>query len=128
MPVTKHNPDELFPKYRSYSHAVELSGDMRILYISGLNGFLADGVTMPESFEEQCEVIWGHLGAILKSANMEFENVVSLRTYLSSPEYREENARIGEKFLADHDPAYTVVCCQLLDPSWKLEIEAIAAI
>jgi hypothetical protein len=45
MPTIKHNPTGLFPQYRNYSHAVEVSGDSRILFISGLNGYLADGIT-----------------------------------------------------------------------------------
>ena len=59
MPVTKHNPATPFPQYRNYSHAVEVSGETHILLISGLNGYLPNGSTMPESFEEQGDVIWG---------------------------------------------------------------------
>ena len=127
MPITKHNPAELFPQYHNYSHAVELSRNSRLLFISGLNGYLADGATMPNSFEEQGEMIWGYIGAILKSANMNYENIVSLRTYLSSPEYDEPNVKLRMKYLGKHQPALTVVCCQLLEPQWKLEIEAVAA-
>jgi 2-iminobutanoate/2-iminopropanoate deaminase len=31
------------------------------------------------------------------------------------------------KYLGDHRPSSTVVCCRLLDPKWKLEVEAMAA-
>lgn len=128
MPITKHNPTELFPPYRNYSHAVEVSGDSRILFISGLNGYLADGITMPDSFQEQGEMIWIYIGAILKSAGMGYANIVSLRTYLSSPEYDEPNVQLRMKYLGDNKPASTVICCQLLESKWKLEIEAVAAI
>jgi len=127
MTITKHNPKELFPPYRNYSHAVEVSGDSRLLFISGLNGYLPDGKTMPESFEEQGELIWGHIGAILQSANMTYENIVSLRTYLSSPEYDEPNVQLRMKYLGNNQPTSTVICCQLLESKWKLEIEAVAA-
>lgn len=127
MPTTKHNPTELFPQYRNYSHAIEVSSNSRLLFISGLNGYLADGRTMPESFEEQGQIIWRHIGVILKSAEMTYENIVSLRTYLSSPEYDEPNVKLRMKYLEDNQPASTVICCQLLDPKWKLEIEAVAA-
>ena len=127
MPVTKHNPSELFPQYRSYSHAVEVSGDSRLLFISGLNGYLSDGKTMPDSFEEQGELIWGYIGAILKSAGMTYGNIVSLRTYLSSPDYDEPNVKLRVKYLGNNRPASTVICCQLLESKWKLEIEAVAA-
>jgi 2-iminobutanoate/2-iminopropanoate deaminase len=128
MPITKHNPKELFPQYRNYSHAVEVSGDSRLLFISGLNGYLPDGTSMPDSFEEQGEIIWGYIGVLLKSAGMTYENIVSLRTYLSSPEYDEPNVKLREKYLKDHQPASTVICCQLLETKWKLEIEVVAAI
>jgi 2-iminobutanoate/2-iminopropanoate deaminase len=127
MPTRKHNPPEVFPQYRAYSHGVEVRGDARLLFISGLNGYEADGRTMPESFEAQAELIWQHLRAILRSAGMDVRNLVSLRTYLADPADDEANVRMRVKHLRDHEPASTVVCCRLLDPRWKLEVEAVAA-
>lgn len=127
MPVIQHNPENMYPQYQNYSHAVEIRGDSRLLIISGLNGYQQDGQTMPESFEEQCELIWQHLGAILESANMTYRNLVSLRFFLASPDYDEANMRLRKKYLGDHTAALTVVCAQLLDTKWKLEIEAMAA-
>ena len=127
MPVIKHNPAGLFPQYRCYSHATEIRGDSLLLIISGLNGYLADGITMPESFEEQAEIIWGHIRTLLHSAGMDMSNLVSLRTYLADPKDDEANVRMRVKHLGAHEPSSTVVCCQLLDPKWKLEIEAMAA-
>jgi 2-iminobutanoate/2-iminopropanoate deaminase len=127
VPVIKHNPKELFPQYRCYSHATEIQGDSRLLIISGLNGYLSDGKTMPESFEEQAEIIWTHIQTLLHSAGMDLHNLVSIRTYLADPQYDEANVRMRVKFLGTHEPSLTVVCCQLLDPRWKLEVEAMAA-
>ena len=127
MPITMHNPEELFPVYRNYSHGIEVSSNARLLFISGLNGYLADGTTMPESFEEQGEIVWEHMGAILKSAGMTYDNIVSLRTYLASPAYDEPNVKLRMKYLGNNQPALTVICCQLLEKKWKLEMEAVAA-
>ncbi|HZJ23455.1 MAG TPA: RidA family protein [Anaerolineales bacterium] len=127
MPVIKHNPKDLYPQYQSYSHAMEVSSGSRLLIISGLNGYLADGKSMPETFEEQGEMIWKHLGTILESAQMGYQNLVSIRFYLASPEFDEPNVRLRKKYLGSHQPALTVICCQLLDPHWKLEVEAMAA-
>jgi 2-iminobutanoate/2-iminopropanoate deaminase len=126
MPVVKHNPQKMYPQYQNYSHAIEVNRDSRLLIISGLNGILQDGKTIPDSFEEQCELIWQHLGTILESAQMTYRNLVSMRFYLASPEYDEPNVRLRKRYLGDHQIALTVVCVQLLDPKWKLEIEAIA--
>ena len=127
MPIIKHNPDTLFPQYQNYSHAIEIGVGSRLLIISGLNGYLADGKTMPESFEEQGDIIWGHLGTILQSANMTYQNLVSVRTYLAHPEYDAQNMALRKKYLGDHQPTLTVVVSQLLLPNWKLEVEAMAA-
>jgi enamine deaminase RidA (YjgF/YER057c/UK114 family) len=127
MPITRHNPTELFPQYRNYSHAVEVSGDSRLLFISGLNGYLSDGKTMPDSFEGQGQIIWGHIGSVIKSVRMTYDNIVSLRTYLAGPEYDEPNVILRMKYLGNNQPASTVICCQLLESKWKLEIEAVAA-
>lgn len=127
MPVKRHNPNGLFPQYRCYSHATEIRGDSRLLMISGLNGYLADGKTMPESFEAQAEIIWTHIGTILRTAAMDYGNLVFVRTYLANPEDDEANVRTRVRFLGGHEPSLTVVCCRLLDPKWKLEVEAVAA-
>ena len=127
MPIIKHNPDNIFPPYRNYSHAVEVKGDSSLLFISGLNGYLQDGQTMPDSFEEQGEIIWQHIGTILASADMDYQNLVSIRTYLSDPSYDEANVQLRVKYLGDNRPSSTVICCQLLDSKWKLEVEAVAA-
>jgi 2-iminobutanoate/2-iminopropanoate deaminase len=127
MSIIKHNPENLFPPYRNYSHAIEIKGDSTLLIISGLNGYLKDGQTMPESFEAQGEIIWQHIGSILNSAGMNYQNLVSIRTYLSNPKYDEANVQLRVKYLGENRPASTVICCQLLESKWKLEIEAIAA-
>jgi enamine deaminase RidA (YjgF/YER057c/UK114 family) len=127
MPIIKHNPEKLFPQYANYSHAIEIGVGSRLLIISGLNGYLADGKTMSEGFEEQGELIWQHIGVILESARMGYHHLVSVRTYLAHPEYDAPNMALRKKYLGTHEPTLTVICTQLLLPNWKLEIEAMAA-
>ncbi|MBW4436607.1 MAG: RidA family protein [Pleurocapsa minor GSE-CHR-MK-17-07R] len=127
MPIIQHNPADLFPPYRAYSHAIEISGPAKLLVISGLNGYESDGLTMPESFEEQGDLIWNYMGMLLHAAGMDYSNLVSVRTYLADPAYDEQNVQLRLRYLGNHRPALTVVCCQLLEPKWKLEVEAMAA-
>jgi 2-iminobutanoate/2-iminopropanoate deaminase len=124
---TLHNPPELYPRYSNYSHAVEVRAGARLLFVGGLNGYLPDGKTMPLTFDEQAEIIWGHLKTILGAAGMTVQNFVSLRCYLADPKYDEANVRMRGKHLGEHSVSLTVICCQLLDPKWKLEVEAVAA-
>lgn len=127
MSIKLHTPKGIFPPYQNYSHAVEVNEGARTLFISGLNGYLANGIDMPESFEEQAELIWQYIGVILQSADMDYQNIVSLRFYLADPMYDEANVKILSKYLGSHHPARTVICCQLLEKKWKLEIETVAA-
>jgi enamine deaminase RidA (YjgF/YER057c/UK114 family) len=83
--------------------------------------------TQQKFFEEQGEIIWTHIGTLLKAAGMDYENIVSLRTYLADPQDDEANVQLRMKYLGDHQTASTVICCRLLDPKWKLEVEAMAA-
>ncbi len=127
MPLITHSPAAVFPPYRSYSHAVEVTAGSRLLFISGLNGYESDGKSMPDSFEGQAERIWAHLQTILKNAGMGLNCLVSMRFYLADPQYDEAHVRMRVKYLGSHRPALTVICCRLLEPQWKIEVEAVAA-
>jgi 2-iminobutanoate/2-iminopropanoate deaminase len=127
MSVIQHNPDGVFPPYRSYSHAVEVKANTDLLFISGLNGYHEDGATMPESFTEQGELVWQHIGTILKSAGMDYNNVISIRTYLADPSYDEANVKLRQKYMGSNRPSLTVIVSRLLEEKWKLEVEVIAA-
>ena len=126
MTVIRHNPANVFPPYRAYAHATEVRGDARLLFVSGLNGYETDGKTLPDSFDAQADLIWTHLRTILASAGMDTGDLVSLRTSLADPADDEANVRMRVKHLGTRQVALTVVCCRLLDPRLKLEIEAVA--
>lgn len=96
MPIVSHNPSELFPPYRGYSHATEIRGDSRLLVISGLNGYLADGTTLPASFEEQGDLIWRYMGVLLRSADMDYRHLVSLHLSGRSRRRRGQRAAAPE--------------------------------
>ena len=70
--------------------------------ISGLNGYLANSIDMPEKFEEQADLIWKHIGTILNSAGMTYPKHRSLRFYLADPSYDEANVQIMMKYLGNH--------------------------
>ncbi len=127
MALTQHNPNALFPPYANYAHAVEVAAGSRLLFISGLNGFSADGQSMPSDFEGQAELIWNHLETVLQDADMSIENLVSLRFYLAHPAHDPANVAVLKRRLGSHHAARTVVCAGMLEPGWLVEIEAIAA-
>jgi enamine deaminase RidA (YjgF/YER057c/UK114 family) len=126
MVITQHNPADLYPPYVNYAHAVEVAPNARTLYISGLNGLERDGTT-PATFEEQAELVWRNLVAVLASAGMSRTDLVSLRFYLAEAAFDPANVAILRSHLGEHRAARTVVCAQLLEPGWLTELEAIAA-
>jgi enamine deaminase RidA (YjgF/YER057c/UK114 family) len=125
--LRRHNPPELFPPYANYAHAIEVAAGSRLLFVSGLNGFEADGATMPASFGGQADLIWSHLETVLASAEMTFENLVSLRFYLADAANDPDNVAVLKRRLGGHHVTRTVVCTGLLEPGWLVEIEAVAA-
>lgn len=127
MALTQHNPDALFPPYANYAHAVEVAAGSRLLFISGLNGYQADGKSMPSDFDGQADLIWSHLETILHEADMSIENLVSLRFYLAHPAHDPANVAVLKRRLGVHHAARTVICVGMLEPGWLVEIEAVAA-
>ena len=125
--VTPHNPASLFPPYAAYAHAVEVPAGARTLYVSGLNGYEADGRTLPPDFEGQARLVWRHLGAALAAAAMTYADLVQLRFYLASAEDDPANVALIREHLGDHVACRTVVVQQLLEPWWRIEVEAVAA-
>ncbi|MGL5860315.1 MAG: RidA family protein [Phycicoccus sp.] len=122
-----HNPEAAYPPYANYAHAVEVPPDARTLHISGLNGYHTTGGTLPADFEGQVTNVWAHLGAVLDSAGMRYEDLVSLRFFLVSADDDPANVAAIRAHLGDHLAARTVVVQQLLEPEWLVEVEAVAA-
>lgn len=71
---------------------------------------------------DQCLTI---IAGVLKEAGSSFEHVVRTRIYLTSAEDWEAVGRVHGKFFSLIRPAATMVVVQaLIDPRWKVEIEA----
>lgn len=124
--ITHHNPASIYPPAGPYAHGVEVSGPSRLLYISGTMGLTPDGGAAA-GFEAQCEQAWANIGAVLQSAGMTWRNLVKVNCFLGDRGDRDVNAAVRNRVLGDHEVAVTVVAVTLLDPAWKLEIEAVAA-
>ena len=122
-----HNPAGVFPPYRNYAHAVEVPPGARTLYISGINGYDATGEHLPDDFAGQVANVWSTLSEILASADMTVADLVSLRFFLTSPDDDAANVEAIVAHLGSTLVARTVVVQQLLEPEWRVEIEAIAA-
>ena len=119
-------PAVLAPAQGGYSHAVEVVATCHHLYVSGQIPVRPDG-QVPDSFAAQCQTVWDNLLAVLAHAHYEPRHLVKLTTFLSSSSFGDENAAIRRERLGDLRPALTVIITGIYDPSWLLEIEAVAA-
>ena len=105
-----------------FSRAVRVG---KHVYVSGTGPVDADTAD-PAAQTEQCLKL---IATILKEAGSSIEHVVRTRVYLTRLEDWEEIGRIHGKFFSIIRPAATmVVVASLLNPDWRVEIEADAII
>ena len=127
MPFRFHNPSAVAAPSGNYAHGLEVPPAARYLFISGQIPSAEENDIIPDTFEAQCEAVWGNLIAILASANMTVANLVKVTTFLTHRDQASANSHIRQQVLGTHTPALTVIIAQTLDSAWLLEIEAIAA-
>jgi len=122
-----HTPQSIAPTNGSYSHGVEVPPNSRLLYVAGQIPVRMDG-SIPESIEEQTEIVWRNILAILAEAGMSITDVVKINSYLTRAENFARFAATRAKFLSGHKPASTTaVVTALAKPEFLIEVEAIAA-
>ena len=109
-----------------YAQAVRLSGFDKLVFVSGQIPVEADGA-VPETFADQCRLVWRNVEAQLRAAGMGLADIVKVTTFLSDRSYAAENSAIRREVLAGLTPALTIIIAGIYDPAWLLEIEAIAA-
>lgn len=108
------------------AEAVELSGEGRLLFISGQVPLDLDE-TLPADFTGQARQAWRNLEAQLRAADMTLDNLVKVTTFLSDRRYAAENRAVRLEVLGDRTVALTVIIAGIFDEAWLLEIEAVAA-
>lgn len=115
----------LEPSGLSYSQAFLVEAPKRILFVSGQVP-QDDRGSAPEGFEAQCRLAWANVVRRLSEADMGLANLAKVNIFLAKRDYRTANSAIRHEVLGVHSPAITVVVAEIFDPSWLLEIDAIA--
>lgn len=122
-----HDPlTGIYQATNDYVHATEALSPARLLFISGTMG-LDDKGHAGKTIDEQLELIWSNIAVILRHADMTEQNIVKVTTFLTDPTFADANAKWRMKALGNQPVATTSVIVQTLDPTWLLEIDAIAA-
>ena len=121
-------PDSIAPPAANYAHAILSERAGTWLHTSGVVPIRPDR-SVPESIEEQAEVVWQNLTAILQDAMMGPNDVVSITTYVVVDHLASLSVvmQARDKALAGRRVASTLVTVPALaNPTWKLEIALIA--
>jgi enamine deaminase RidA (YjgF/YER057c/UK114 family) len=122
-----HNPRSIGAPIGTYSHGIEVPPGARWLYVAGQIGVRPDG-SVPATIEEQTEVVWQNILAVLADAGMGIGDVVKITSFLTRHENFPRFAEVRAKFLGSHRPASTLlVISSLARPEFLVEVEAIVA-
>ena len=120
--VTGHSPYE---GTAGFSRAV-VAGDR--VHVSGTAPIPADGTAPPDGAYDQTKLILEIVGEALTRAGSGLAHVVRTNIYVTAREHWPEVARAHGETFGDVRPAATCVVADLLDPAWKVEIEAEAVL
>ena len=127
MKTIAHSPTTgIYPETADYVHALEVREPARLLFVAGTMGLDERGVA-GATLEEQLELLWSNIRAILASAGMTTDNVVRLTSYLRDAAYAPANAAARQRALGGRRIPTTAIVVQTLVPEWLVEIEVIAA-
>jgi enamine deaminase RidA (YjgF/YER057c/UK114 family) len=100
-----------------FSRAVRVG---KVVHVAGTGPVGADDL----SAAEQTRVVLRLIEAALKQAGARFEHVYRTRMFIAHLEDWEEIGRAHGEVFGEIRPAATMVVASLLNPKWRVEIEA----
>lgn len=127
--IQRSNPPGLgVPRVPFVQTAVAVG--QRLLFISGLAPIDEDRNVVGATIVEQTREVYKKLGLALAAHGCGFSNLVKITIYLRDPaDIADFNSIPGDFYAKDEYPAATLVAgVRLVDPSWRVEIEAIAVL
>ena len=120
-------PADIAAPAANYAHAVLTEQAGRWLHTSGVVPVAPDGST-PGSLAEQAGVVWANIAAMLRDADMEPSDIVSVTTYVVVGEDLAPVMDARDRALGGHRAASTLVTVPALArPEWRMEVAIIAA-
>jgi len=120
-------PADIAAPAANYAHAVLTEGATRWLHTSGVVPVAPDGST-PESLADQATLVWANIAAMLRDADMEPSDIVSVTTYVVVGEELAPVMAARDAALDGHRAASTLVTVPALARlEWRMEVAVIAA-
>jgi enamine deaminase RidA (YjgF/YER057c/UK114 family) len=121
------NPQGIHEPLGSYSHQIEISGNERLLVLSGQVGMRQDG-TVPDDPFEQINIAFENILHNLQAANMDVNDIIKLTYYLVGEIDTAKRREIVLSKLHGHQPCSTLLyVAALASPMFRVEIDAWAS-
>ncbi|HEY2218315.1 MAG TPA: RidA family protein [Gaiellaceae bacterium] len=114
-----------FEQRVGYSRAVRVGSHV---WVSGTAPIMPDDADPPDDAYGQAQVCLEIIGRALAEAGATFDDVVRTRIYITNAGDIDEVGRAHGEVFAAARPATTGIVTELLDPRWRVEIEAEAVI
>lgn len=127
------NPKEMGAAPKFYSHAVSLSGQGKLIYVSGQVSWGPDGkVVGAGDMRAQCKQVFDNVTAVLKSAGATWDDIIKINGYMVdvTPDHVAAYREVRQNYLKPGNlPASTLVgVTALVQPELLLEVEVVAAL
>jgi len=122
MAITRIKSGGVFEEKVGYCRAVVANG---MVFVAGT---VAAGPDVPEDVAAQCASALDVIRGALEKAGSSFEHVVRVTYYLPVASDFEACWPELRKAFGENPPASTMLCCDLIDPKYKIEIEVTAVL
>jgi enamine deaminase RidA (YjgF/YER057c/UK114 family) len=124
----KHvTPAGIRPPFARYSYAVEVPPGSRVLVCSGQLGVAPDD-HVPATIEEQSDLCFRNIEAVLSEAGFSFADVVRINAFVTSRDHLKGYMSVRDRYISDPPPASTLMIVSGFSrPEFLVEVEVIAA-
>lgn len=122
-----HTPESIRAPFARYSHGVEVPAGYRLLFCSGQLSITRDE-QIPETAEEQTQLCFDNIAAVLKSGGMGLQDIVRINAYVTDRAHLPGYMKVRDRLFSDPPPASTLMIVSgFAREVFKVEIEVIAA-
>ncbi|MBZ9938770.1 RidA family protein [Mesorhizobium sp. BR1-1-16] len=124
---TPLTPPSIRPPFGRYHHGVAVPSGSRFIFTSGQLGVRPDD-SVPETIEEQAEICFEAIRAILAEGGMDLNDIVRLSAFVTRREDMRRYMSVRDRYVSHPPPASTLyIVSGFTRPEFLVEIEAVAA-
>jgi len=127
--IKKVNPASMKQPTKAYSNGILVPlGSANLLFVTGQVAQDSEGkVVAPDDAAEQARFVFGHIGEILKDADMSFDDVVKAQIFVTNMDDSSKVSAVRDEFFISSKPASTMVeINRLVKTGCCVEVEVIA--